>query len=119
MQELLGDEKLVYRNKPYYLSNQDIKEMCEIVSQVKSERYIITDESIVYKWKKGQKWFPHNVYDYRKAALSLAELHTMFRNITRSYCPIQFYTHFPNADEKTIKLMMYYFKKSNSEWNEM
>lgn len=113
MKAFLDDKNLGYRKKPYYLSNQELEIMCGIVNQIKDEHYTLTEDALVYKWKGGQTFYPHNASEFGKIAFSLADMHLLFQEIECSYCPMQFYTHFPNINVKTIKLMMYFFEKSN------
>ena len=112
MKDNLDGDTLIVRNKPYYLSNLDLEKLCKIVNQIDGEKYRVAKDKLEYKWKKGKTLFPSDEKDLRKIAFGLADLHILFQGINSDYCPIQFHTHFPNIDEKTIKLMKGYFNKS-------
>ncbi|MBS5620718.1 phosphotransferase [Eubacterium sp.] len=106
----MEDKITVYKSIPYYFSNKDLKEMCEIVNQIEGEQYTLVQDALVYKWKKGQTIYPHSINELESVAISMAEMHILLEKIESIYCPIQYYTHFPNINGKTIDLMVMYFK---------
>lgn len=112
MKTYLHDENKVYRKKPYYLSDKDLNKMCEIINQIKEEQYTVTKDALEYRWKDGKTLYPRSASEFEKIAFSLADMHIILKKLDYDYCPRQFYTHFPNTDEKTIELMMSFFEKS-------